>query len=60
MRLRLREAATNSLKKTERTNIRLRRSDMKALKQLAAREGLGYQTLISSILHKVAMGQINL
>ncbi|MDT8448338.1 MAG: antitoxin [bacterium] len=51
-------AAKNSLKKTERTNIRISEADLEALKLLAAQEGVGYQTLISGILHKVASGQL--
>ena len=36
--------------------IRLSQADIDALKMIAANEGLPYQTLISSILHKVSVG----
>jgi len=58
MRALLQEAARNTLKKTERTNIRLNKADMLAIKQQAANEGIGYQTLMASILHKAITGQL--
>ena len=36
--------------------IRLSQADIDALKMIAANEGLPYQTLISSILHKYSIG----
>ncbi len=51
-----REAAANYLRKDARINIRLSSSDLEQLKQMAAYEGLPYQTLIASILHKYAAG----
>ena len=51
-------AAKNTLKKTARTNIRISEADLEGLKLIAAQEGVGYQTLISGILHKVASGQL--
>jgi predicted DNA binding CopG/RHH family protein len=48
------EAAANHLKKEERINIRLTKLDLFNLKEIAAAEGLPYQTLISSVLHKYA------
>lgn len=53
-------AAKNTLKKTARTNIRISEADLHGLKLIAAREGVGYQTLISGILHKVASGQLEI
>ena len=50
--------AQNTLKKDQRINIRMPSSDLDRLKQLAAYEGLPYQTLISSILHKYAAGHL--
>ena len=52
----LKQAAGNYLKKDARINIRLSNHDLRRIKSLAAREGLPYQTMISSILHKVANG----
>ena len=52
------EAAANFLRKDARINIRLTQSDLKNIKQLAAYEGMPYQTLISSFLHKLAAGHL--
>ena len=41
--------------KTERIGIRLTSQDLKNIKQIAEKEGLRYQTLISSVLHKYIM-----
>ena len=38
--------------------IRLSQADIDALKMIAANEGLPYQTLISSILHKYSVGTL--
>jgi predicted DNA binding CopG/RHH family protein len=46
------------LKKDVRINIRLSGNDLSLIKQYAAYEGLPYQTLISSILHKFAAGHV--
>jgi len=35
-------------------NIRLLESDLQKIKAIAIREGVGYQTLIGSIIHKFA------
>lgn len=47
-----RAAAANYLRKDSKINIRLTTHDLDGIRRLAAREGLPYQTLISSILHK--------
>ena len=49
------KAAKNSLKKDAKVNIRLTQQDLQMIKGIAATEGLPYQTLISSLLHKYAM-----
>ncbi|MBP9726053.1 MAG: hypothetical protein KBD83_01115 [Gammaproteobacteria bacterium] len=54
------EAAANFLKKDARINIRLTQNDLKKIKQLAAYEGMPYQTLIASFLHKLAAGHLKL
>ena len=46
------EAARNTLNKTKNINIRLSERDLIRLKRKATEEGLPYQTLASSILHK--------
>ena len=51
-------AATQTLRKDIRINIRLTKSDLIHLKQRAAYEGLPYQTLIASVLHKYAAGHL--
>lgn len=45
-------AARNTLNKTKNINIRLSERDLLKLKAKAVKEGLPYQTLASSILHK--------
>ncbi len=54
-----RETAKNTLRKDVRINIRLSSSDVASIKQIAAFEGMPYQTLIASILHKFAAGHPN-
>ena len=53
---RYREAAQGSLRKDKRVNIRMTEHDLRRFKKAAAREGLPYQTLISSVLHKYVSG----
>lgn len=55
---RLESAARDTLRKDKRINIRLPSHDLVEIKRLAAREGVPYQTLISSILHKYATGEL--
>ncbi|MDT8448322.1 MAG: antitoxin [bacterium] len=50
--------ARNTLKKSERVTIRLTKADLAGIKIMAAKEGIGYQTLISSLIHKYVTGQI--
>jgi predicted DNA binding CopG/RHH family protein len=52
------QAAKKTIQKTERMNIRMSKIDMENLKLLAAREGLPYQSLVTSILHKYTLGQL--
>lgn len=40
------------LRKTKRINIRLSAMDLAGIQSIAAEEGIPYQTMISSILHK--------
>ena len=55
-KLSARKTAAKTLRKDVRINIRLTSNDLSAIKQKAAYEGLPYQTLIASILHKYAAG----
>jgi predicted DNA binding CopG/RHH family protein len=49
---RLQQIARNTLNKTRNINIRLSERDLYKLKAKAIEEGIPYQTLASSILHK--------
>lgn len=53
-RKRLQGLAKNTLNKTRNINIRVSERDLHRLKSKAAEEGIPYQTLASSILHKSA------
>ncbi len=44
--------ATATFKKDKRINIRISNRDLQALKKRALSEGIPYQTLIASVLHK--------
>jgi predicted DNA binding CopG/RHH family protein len=48
----LRQYAKNTLNKTKNINIRLSERDLYRLRAKAIEEGIPYQTLASSILHK--------
>ena len=50
------QAAKRYLRKDARINIRLSTADLQMLKRRAAEEGLPYQSLISSVLHKYVSG----
>lgn len=50
----LKAAARTTLSKTRNINIRLAQKDLQKLKAKAIREGIPYQTLAASILHRVA------
>jgi len=49
--------ARATFRKDRRLNIRISRRDLEAIQKRALEEGLPYQTLISSLLHKFASGQ---
>lgn len=55
---RYRESARASLRKDKRVNIRMAERDLVRLQKTALQEGLPYQTLISSILHKFINGRL--
>ncbi|MBI4089304.1 MAG: hypothetical protein HY424_01195 [Candidatus Levybacteria bacterium] len=48
----LQEAARNTLNKTKNINLRLSEKVVHKLKAKAAEEGIPYQTLAASVLHK--------
>jgi predicted DNA binding CopG/RHH family protein len=53
-----REFAAKTLKKDRRVNIRMSSKVLEALKTVAAENGIPYQTLMSSILHKYVSGRL--
>ena len=55
---RLRQYAVNTMQKNKRINIRLSERDLLGIQTKATEEGLPYQTLISSILHKYLTGSL--
>ncbi len=55
---RYREAARATLRKNRRVNIRMTERDLVHFQKAAVREGLPYQTMISSILHKYINGRL--
>ncbi len=54
----LREYARNTLQKDKRINIRMSSKDLDQVQVIAAQEGIPYQTLISSIIHKYVAGYL--
>lgn len=55
---RYRRYALAALRKDKRINIRIPERDLLLIQEKALAEGLPYQTLISSILHKFASGRL--
>lgn len=53
-----RAVAANTLRKDRRVNIRITSDDLAALQTIALEEGIPYQTLMSSILHKYVTGRL--
>jgi predicted DNA binding CopG/RHH family protein len=54
----LEAAARRTLQKDKRINIRISSRDLEKLQKRAALEGVPYQTLIASTLHKFVTGQL--
>lgn len=55
---RYREYARATLVKDKRVNIRLSSRDLKDIQVRAAEEGMPYQTLMASVLHKYLTGRL--
>ena len=55
---RYREAARATSRKDKRVNIRISSEDLELLQARALREGIPYQTLMASILHKHVHGTL--
>jgi predicted DNA binding CopG/RHH family protein len=58
MKKALMKAAIATAVKDTRINIRMAKRDVSAIKSIAMEQGIPYQTLIASILHKYASGQV--
>jgi predicted DNA binding CopG/RHH family protein len=52
------EYASATFKKDKRVNIRISNKNLEALQKKALEEGIPYQTLISSVLHKYINGRL--
>ncbi len=57
-RKRYQEYAKATFKKDRRVNIRISSRDLEAIQTRALEEGIPYQTLISSLLHKYVSGRL--
>ena len=55
---RYRQAARNTARKDKRVNIRISSHDLELLQARALREGIPYQTLMASVLHKYVHGTL--
>ena len=54
----VRKAARTYIEKESKMNIRIAPSELAQIKAKAEREGLRYQTLVKSVLHKYVTGQL--
>ncbi len=57
-KLRYSKYAAKTLKKDKRVNIRISERDLHSIQRKAIEEGIPYQTLISSLLHKYINGRL--
>lgn len=55
-RTQLAKLAEETIRKDKRINIRISSRDLEALQRRAIEEGLPYQSLVSSVLHKYVSG----
>ena len=51
-------AARNTHRKDKRVNIRISEKDLALLRERASIEGIPYQTLMASVLHKYVSGRL--
>ena len=54
----IQKAAAKTLRKDSRVNIRMASRDLENIRARAVEEGIPYQTLIASILHKFVSGRV--
>ena len=52
------QAARNTFNKTKRVNLRVTERDFRLAQARAREEGIAYQTLLSSIIHKYLSGRL--
>lgn len=52
------QAAKATLKKNKHIHLRISEMDLEGIRTKAAREGIPYQTLITSIIHKYVIGDL--
>ena len=52
------KSATETLAKDQCMNIRISKNDLDGIKLRAMEEGLPYQTLVASIIHKYVAGKL--
>ena len=53
-----REYAKNTLRKDRRVNIRISSKDLEQIQAAAVEDGIPYQTLMASVLHRYASGSL--
>ena len=53
-----RQAARNTFNKTRRVNLRVTERDFSLAHSRAREEGIPYQTLLSSVIHKYLSGRL--
>jgi predicted DNA binding CopG/RHH family protein len=54
----LSETAVNTMLKDQRMNIRIGKRDLDGIKEKAFEQGIPYQTLVASIIHKYVTGKL--
>lgn len=52
------QAANNFTKRDNRINIRISGADLNMVRKIAIQEGLPYQTLLASVIHKFVTGRL--
>lgn len=54
----LKEAASNTFKQDQQVSIHLSENDLELIQERASQEGVPYETLMSSVLHKFVNGRL--
>jgi predicted DNA binding CopG/RHH family protein len=54
----MQNAARSTMLKDQRMNVRIAKRDLDSLKAKALEEGIPYQTLVASVLHKYVAGRL--